>query len=75
MTAAEEKVESVDFSLDRTSCKVQNLFSQGEAMREEITYLQSQSMRNNLLFSNIPESLHETNEEAEKKVRGFICTR
>ena len=38
----------------------------------EVTYLQSQSMRSNLLFSNIPEVAPGVNEDAEAVVNVFL---
>ena len=43
-----------------------------KALKDEVVYLQSQSMRNNLVFSNIPEADSESNETTETKLREFI---
>ena len=43
-----------------------------DVLREEVTYLQSQSMRSNLLFSNIPEVRAGEIEDAEVTVRDFM---
>ena len=45
---------------------------QRDELKVELVYLQSQSMRNNLIFYNIEESVDETYEMSEKKVREFI---
>ena len=68
----EEKVESSDFSLGLVNDKVLALRKERDRLSDEVVYLQSQSMRNNLLFSNIPEARGEFNEDAEVKVRKFI---
>ena len=52
--------------------KVLALEKERDRLSDEVVYLQSQSMRNNLLFSNIPEAQGESNEDAEVKVRKFI---
>ncbi|KAH3698603.1 hypothetical protein DPMN_086146 [Dreissena polymorpha] len=43
-----------------------------DRLQEYVTYLQSHSMRNNLMFSGIPEATSESQEDAETKLRGFI---
>lgn len=45
---------------------------QRNSLRDEIVYLQSQSMRNNLLFCNIEEATSETPDITENKLREFI---
>ena len=70
--ALEEKVETYEFDSGRLCSKVDVLEQQKEELRDEVTYLQSQSMRNNLIFDNIPEDAHETHEQTEKIIRDFI---
>ncbi|XP_052238593.1 uncharacterized protein LOC127849881 [Dreissena polymorpha] len=41
-------------------------------LQDEIVYLQSQSMRNNLVFSGIPETRTGTFEDAEITLRSFL---
>ena len=52
--------------------KVLSLEKERNVLKDEVVYLQAQSMRNNLVFSNLPESVSENNEETEAKVRDFI---
>ena len=41
-------------------------------MQDDLLYLQSQSMRNNLMFANIPEQVNETPVQCESKLRDFM---
>ena len=72
VTRVEEKVERCDFSLALANDKVLSLEKEKATLKENIVYLQSQSMRNNLTFSNIPEPQTESNEEVEERLRLFM---
>ncbi|XP_053393662.1 uncharacterized protein LOC128555406 [Mercenaria mercenaria] len=72
LSTVEDKAECVDFSLGVVNSKVIQLEKEKEAMKSEIVYLQSQSMRNNLIFENIPEARPGVTEDAEKTVRDFM---
>ena len=72
MRKIEEKSESQDFACGMLNDKVVQLEKEKDALKDEVIYLQSQSMRNNLIFSNIPETLGETNEQADLKIKEFI---
>ena len=72
VVAVEEKVESTDFALGMLSDKVVTLEKERNLLKDEVTYLQSQSMRSNLLFSNIPEVAPGVNEDAEAVVKVFL---
>ena len=41
-------------------------------LKENLVYLLSQSMRNNLIFCNVPESRLEKSSETESKLRVFM---
>ena len=74
----EEKIESTDFSLGVMSEKVLNSERERDMIRNEVVYLQSQSMRNNLLFTNISEAqggVTETQSETESKLRELLETK
>lgn len=65
----EEKTDSTDFSLGVVNEKVTNIEKERDILRDEVIYLQSQSMRNNLMFGNIPEAdLQEVSETATSAV-------
>ena len=68
----EDKVESCDFAVGLVNDRIVTLEKEKDMLKDALVYLQSQSMRNNLVFSNIPEDLSETNEITENKVRDFI---
>jgi len=71
----EEKTESTDFAIGVTNDKVIQLEKEKNSLRDEVTYLQSQSMRNNLVFSNIPHENGVSREEpevTEKVLRKFL---
>ena len=70
--AVEEKVESTDFALGMLSDKVVTLEKERNLLKDEVTYLQSQSMRSYLLFSNIPEVSPGVNEDAEAVIKVFL---
>ena len=72
VVAVEEKVESTDFALGMLSDKVVTLEKERNLLKDEVTYLQSQSMRSNLLFSNIPEVSPGVNEDAEAVIKVFL---
>ncbi|KAH3719801.1 hypothetical protein DPMN_062675 [Dreissena polymorpha] len=73
----EDNVELVDMGSALLSSRVADLEKQREELREDVVYLLSQSMRNNFVFTNIPEdnaSGNETSEESEKKLRQHLET-
>ena len=72
LSAVEDKVDTCEFSQDKLYGKVVSLESEKQSLKDEIVYLQAQSMRNNLVFSNITETENETNEEAEEKLKVFV---
>ena len=67
----EERVESSDYSLGIINEKVTELEKGKKDLREEVVYLQAQSMRNNLVFGNISETKPEI-EDAESVLRNFL---
>lgn len=72
VTCIEEKTETMDFVISQTASKLSMLEKQKENLQNEVTYLQSQSMRNNLLFTNIPEAPSEKYEDTENILRQFM---
>ncbi|XP_045214306.2 uncharacterized protein LOC123564644 [Mercenaria mercenaria] len=64
--------ESTDFNLGLVNDKVVTLEKERVAMRDDLAYLQSQSMSNNLIFGNIFEAPTETPAETEETLRGFM---
>jgi DNA repair exonuclease SbcCD ATPase subunit len=70
LNSVEEKADATDFSLGLLNDKVLHLEGERNSLREEVVYLQSQSMRNNLIFGNIPEA--DQGEDTERVVRNFL---
>ena len=62
----------MDFILTQTNTKLSTLENQKHELKNDLTYLQSQSMRNNLVFSNINEAQTETTETTENVLREFL---
>ncbi|KAH3755190.1 hypothetical protein DPMN_189879 [Dreissena polymorpha] len=56
----EEKGDSMDFGLGMANSKITMLEKTKDRLQEEVTYLQPYSMRNNLVFSGIPEASTES---------------
>lgn len=61
----EEKVESADVGAALLADKVETLEQQHKELREDIAYLKSQPMRNNLVFIGIIEDKTTGNEPAD----------
>lgn len=71
----EDKVDSDDIGAALLASKVDNLEKARDDMRDEVAYLKSQSMRNNLIFTNITEdnsSGLESYETTEKLLRQHL---
>ncbi|XP_052268336.1 uncharacterized protein LOC127869720 [Dreissena polymorpha] len=61
----EERVDCADVGAAQMAEKVAMLEKQREELRDDVAYLKSQSMRNNLVFTNIQEDNSTGNETAE----------
>lgn len=66
------KVESLEMSLGLANDEINRLQGCRAKMEDTLNYLQSQSMRNNLVFSNSEEGVNEKPEETERILRSFI---
>jgi len=51
----EDRVDGTDIGVARVESRLADLEKQREELRDDMTYMKSQSMRNNLIFTNIPE--------------------
>jgi len=60
----EDKVDGADIGAALLQEKVQGLEKERDTLRSDISYLKSQSMRNNLVFTGVPESLSSGHEAA-----------
>lgn len=72
LSIVSEKVESLEFDLETTKTKINSLSDERVKMEDNLLYMQSQSMRNNLIFTNITESVNEKPEESERLLRTFL---
>ena len=61
----EDRVGELEFSLAAAQSELQQVRDDEARVRDDLNYEKSQSMRNNLVFGNIPESKPETWEESE----------
>ncbi|KAH3696434.1 hypothetical protein DPMN_083899 [Dreissena polymorpha] len=71
----EDKVDGADILAAQMASRIDELEKAREAMRDDISYLQSQSMRNNLMFTSVPEDNapgNETPEVTERKLRQYF---
>ena len=69
LSKVEERVESTDFSVGYISEKLCDPRKERHTLKDEVCYLQSQFMRNNLVFGNIQEI---DSEDREKVLRQFL---
>ena len=72
LTSVEDKAETADFNLGLANDKIVTLEKQRDKLKEDVVYLQSQSMRDNLIFSNITEGTGESVETTEVILRNFL---
>ena len=73
LNVVEEKVESTDFNVGIVSSKISDLEDRNKKLCDDLVYIQSQSMRNNLIFSNIEEAPTGSSEDCEQVIRNFLC--
>ncbi|KAH3881351.1 hypothetical protein DPMN_005276 [Dreissena polymorpha] len=71
VTKVEEKTGSIDFVMSTVNSKVTKLEKKRSTLQEELVYLQSQSMRKDLMFSGIPKSRAGTIEDTESTYGRF----
>ncbi|KAH3775741.1 hypothetical protein DPMN_177418 [Dreissena polymorpha] len=75
VTRLEDKVDAADFHSAQLSERVQELEKERDTLRNNLTYLQSQFMRNNLIFTGIAEvnsTGREPPETTERKLRQHL---
>lgn len=68
-----DEIGGLQISLTQAQDEISKLKHDKVKMKDDLLYVQSQSMRNNLLFANIPESAHEKPDDCEKLVRQFMA--
>jgi hypothetical protein len=72
VSAIESNVENLEFTDGKQQSELDQLSKTNSEMRNELTYLQSQSMRNNIIFGGIEESQNERPHDTEFKIRNFM---
>ena len=72
MRSIEGRDESTDLAADNTSSKITELENANDILRDDLVYLQSQWIRSNRVFTNVPESAIEGQEE---KIRNHLVER
>lgn len=71
----EDKVDGADIHAADLTERLQVLEKERDTLRDDVSYLQSQSMRNNLIFTGVPEENtngNETPETTERKLRQHL---
>ncbi|KAH3722264.1 hypothetical protein DPMN_065220 [Dreissena polymorpha] len=67
----EDKVDWADINAAQMASQIDELKKEREATRDDDSYLQSQSMRNNLMFTSVPEDNASGNETPEMTERNL----
>jgi hypothetical protein len=70
-----EKAESTDFHLGIVSSRVHDLEIRNKQLSDDLVYMQSQSMRNKIVFGNIDEAPSEESKNTESLVRDFLVSK
>ena len=67
-----DKLDTFEFALGTAHEQITQLNNEKKRMQDSLLYLQSQSMRNNLVFSGLNEDSNENHDVTEVKVRTFM---
>ena len=67
-----ERLDNVEFCGTDYFEKIRLLEQDNQKLKDNLTYLQSQSMRNNLIFGNIADDQNERPDCTEGKIRLFL---
>lgn len=69
----EDKVDGTDINVGLMASRVEELEKERDSLRDDVAYLKSQSMRNNLIFTGVTETgSNETYEQTEAKLRQHL---
>ena len=66
------KMDSLEFVLNSVSDQLTQIQNEKQSMQDDLLYMQSQNMRNNLIFAKIPETDNEDPAKTEAIVRDFM---
>lgn len=72
MSKVSERIDTLEFSLGIAQKQITQLTSDKAKVNDSLLYVQSQSMRNNLIFTGITEDPREKPEVTESKLRQFM---
>ena len=72
MLKVSERIDTLEFSLGIAQDQITQLTSDKAKVNDSLLYVQSQSMRNNLVFTGITEDPHERPEVTERKLCQFM---
>ena len=72
MSKVSERIDTLEFSLGIAQEQITQLTSDKAKVNDSLLYVQSQSMRNNLIFTGITEDPREKPEVTESKLRQFM---
>ena len=72
LSTINEKLDTFEFAIGSAQDEITQLNNDKKKMQDSLLYLQSQSMRNNLVFSGLTEDGNEKPEITEGKVRQFM---
>ena len=68
----QSRSDGMEFGLDKLEEALSKVQLENKRLKDEMVDLKSRSMRDNLLFSNIPETTNETPRDTEKILRDFL---
>lgn len=68
----QDKSKGLEFGLGKMEESLKAMETENKRLKDDIVDLKSRSMRDNLLFSNIPERRNETPIETERVLRDFL---
>ena len=72
MSKVTERIDTLEFSLGLAQDNITQLTKEKAKVNDSLLYVQSQSMRNNLIFTGITEGINEKPEVTESKLRTFM---
>ena len=72
MSKVTERIDGLEFSLGLAQEQITQMTNDKAKVNDTLLYVQSQSMRNNLIFTGITEDVNEKPDVTESKLRTFM---
>ena len=72
LNTVSDRCDSVEYSVGVANDQLSHMHEENAKLKDDLLYLQSQSMRNNLVFANIEESNNEMPAQTETILRSFL---